>query len=166
MINAISISTFAQCSITRTEIDSDIAYVAKSESIYKNEDLENGLLTAFFQLVVVQKGDNKDLLKFACIAKVLAGRPKSPLVPRQLVFLFDDNTEISLLAEDVNLSQPMTGINQNQCNYKFSSTVFLKFQSTKLKSITIKDNRLNEQIICQPFNGLIQEQAHCIANKL
>ncbi|MBC8053308.1 MAG: hypothetical protein H7Y13_09600 [Sphingobacteriaceae bacterium] len=166
LINLVSIGAFAQCSITKTAIDSNTTYIAKAESIYRNKDLENGLLTAFFQLVVIQKGDNKDLLKFGCIAKVLASRPKSSLVPRQIVFLFDDSTEIALLAEDANLSQPMAGINQNQCNYQFSSREFLKFQSNKLQSITIRDTRLNEQIICQPFNGLIQEQANCIAKKL
>lgn len=166
MLSLYSAHLYSQCSVKEVEAEGDLAYVANSESIYKNEDLENGILGAYFQLVVVENGNNKDLLKFACIIRVVSKRPKSPVVPRQVKLLFDDNTEVSLEALNVSSTQLTAGIIQNQCNYSFSSIEYVKFLSVKIKQIVIVDNRLNEQIVAKPYNGLIQQQAMCIADKM
>lgn len=161
-----SINLYSQCSVVKIPIDSDIAFTAKSENIYRNEDLENGLLGAYFQLSVIQNGNNNNLLKFGCIVKVLSKRPKAPLVPRQIVVVFDNGEEIALTANTNDLTQPQAGITQNQCNYNFTSAEFKLFQTKAISRIIIKDNRTNEQITCNPYPALVQEQANCIASKL
>ena len=161
-----TIQTYAQCSITKTKLDDDIAYTASPESIYRNEDLENGLLTAYFQLVVIQNEKNKDLLINAIIMKVASSRPKSPLVPRNIIFYLEDNTMLELSASDLKTSQPISGITQNECNYSLSMEQYRKLQSNKVNRILIQDTRLNTSIVATPFKGLIEEQANCIASKL
>jgi hypothetical protein len=166
LFSVINIVSFAQCNITTTKSGSDIAHYANAENIYKNSDIENGLLAAYFQLVVIQNNENKDLLKFAFITKVLSKRPKATLVPRKITFFFEDNIKFDFLAADVSVTNPIIGVTQNQCNYGISLEQYKKFQSSKIEGILIEDTRTGEQITTSPFKGLIQEQANCIANKL
>jgi hypothetical protein len=166
LFSAISIAVFAQCNITTTKVDSDVAYQSNAEVIYKNGDLENGILTAYFQLVAIQNGKDKNLLKFAIITKVLSTGNKSALIPRKITFVFENNEKLECAAGDLTTTHPLSGLIQNECAYGISLASYQKLQSNKTNRIQLEDTRTGNIIIASPFNGLVQEQANCIANKL
>lgn len=162
----IKISASAQCSITKTKTDDGIAYISNAESIYRNPDLENGILGAYIQLVIIQKKDNKDLMIGAFIIKVVNKRPKAPLIPRKVTLILDDKTLLEFSATNLTTTTPTAGITQNQCDYSLSLANYKKLLANKIERIIIEDTRLKEQISFSPFDGLIQEQANCIVSKL
>jgi hypothetical protein len=158
---------FSQCNVGN-DVDEDGTryYLHAKEQIYVNEDLENGIQTAFVQLVVIQHPTDNDLLQFVMLIDAGKRGAKKMVVPRQVQIIFTDRSKIALTAESLESPRIVEGISMQQSTFRLNADYYATLQSNSISEIIIIDNREGNQINCMPYKDILKEQANCIALKL
>lgn len=168
----IPITSKGQCTVTKeVQNDKTISYYGKTQSIYKNEDLENGIQSVFLQMIIMQKEKGSTLLKFMFNITEYSNGGKAPVIPRTLELTFDNGSIITLeaLAENpTNLTEISgTKYKTNRSMFKFKSSEFETCMKTKLASIRVIDNETKESLSCtNNSDTMLIRETKCIAEAL
>jgi hypothetical protein len=161
-----SITSNAQCSITKGSLDSGVKYfVAKSEKIHTNVDFENGLQSAYAHLTVIQSPNNPNSLQFFLDVKTAATGSKRKVVPSNITIKLKSGEIIDIRAEEVDVEY-VGNIRMETGVFRLNADKYSKLVKNVLTKITIYDNRTGNQLNCYPYNGILQEQAICITNRV
>lgn len=156
-----------QCNVEKGTLDNgNIFYAHAKEIIYKNEDLENGILMASVRLVVIQSSNDKDLLQFTMLIDVGRNQSKQMVVPRKISIQFTDNTSIDLDAESLGNPYERSSVFFERSTFRLRSANYVTLQQNSIQKIRIIDSRQNRELLCQPYNDILLEQANCIAKSL
>lgn len=163
--------SFAQCNVSTDSLDNGTKYfLCANEKIYDNDDLENGILVAYVQLVVFQNSVNKNLLQFAMLVDVGKSGSKQMVVPRQIKIYFTDDTTIELTAETLEsprMEKAATiDVYMQKSTFRLNSGYYTTLQNKSISKIVISDNRTSNQLLCTPYKDILKEQANCIVPKL
>ena len=161
----------AQCTVTKEVLnDGVINYTGANQPIYKNQDLEYGIQSAYLQIVVMQKEKGSDLLKFAFTITILSSGGKLEVSPSVVEFTFADG---QVLKFNVINKQPsgLTTIagntyKTNLGTFQFKLNDYLVFQKVNLSTIKIIDNDTKEFLLNKNVTDVILKQTNCIAEAI
>jgi len=171
MVFIIPIISKAQCTVTKdVENDGTITYSGLAQSIYRNDDLENGIQTVYLQMIVLQKEKNSSLLKFALKISNYSKGGKPEISPRVLEFTFVDGTVLQLKAIGESQSNLMeisgNTYRMNINMFQFKLNDYTTFQKTNIASIKIIDGRTNGGLISNRNGDVMLKQSNCIGEAI
>jgi hypothetical protein len=158
------ISSKAQCDVSKDIIEgAAIGYYGKHLSIYRNEDLENGIQTAYLQMMIVQKEKNSTFLKFAVVIIVGSSGSKPQISPNKVQFEFMDGSRLELNTNNIT-SEFFQGTKLYLSTFQITKDKFMVFQKETLSSIKAIDTGTNNSLAFHPDNSqAILRQSNCIA---
>jgi hypothetical protein len=157
-------TTIGQCSVTKEDVNEAVVLSAKSEQLYKNEDLENGLQTVYSNCMLVVDKTDKDKVKFSIIVTYFKTSHKPTIVPRSLTFAFSNGQSLTCQADEYDTPY-LSGIKGERCFFRVSVSDMNKIKDSALKAFVISDNRTGENLRMTPFSSIFQEQIECILKK-
>ncbi len=160
----LSFSAAGQCSITNEDTEVDFLLVAKSERIFRNEDLENGLKVVFANCVLAVNKENKDKVKFSIVVIFAKTKRQENLVPREISFNFSVDDQLTLQADEYD-TPSLNGALAERCFFRLSVSDMEKIKSKSLESVTITDTRTNGSLTMHPFNRIFSEQIECLLKR-
>jgi len=161
-----SVNLIAQCSITKEIGKHSTTYIAKMETVYLNEDLENGISKYELRVVLNKDTDYKKPLYYMLQCRYMNSgqyRLKGDCVPRSIVFQSLNGQSMSISAlkeEDVPTNSP--GVQCRLYTYEISSELEYFLKTSSLKSITFWDKRTSQGVPTVPYKDLLKEQFECI----
>lgn len=162
-VSCLYIGVQAQCSVTKKAIDDGVGYETKFESIYKNEDLENGILAVHYKMNAIEI---KQGSKIHAIIMITNKRPKEPIVARKLQIKIQRGRTVELDADTFEVQQLMTGTTSNLCSFRLTPEQFRIFMTNNIESLTINDTRTSQKLYIKPYGTLVKEQAQCLNKEL
>lgn len=158
---------FAQCTVSKGKLNDNILnYRHRKEEIYKNDDLHNGIQSAYIQLGILQSIAAKNLMQFVLYVDVSAYGSYRMVVPRKIIIEFSDNSKLDLLAEQLLAPSTVASIFVEHSIFRIHLDTFLQLQSKSITRITIIDTRLNLELVCLPYLDILKEQANCLVHSL
>lgn len=157
----------AQCRV-KSETKEDGLYVqAAKERIYRNDDLEEGLQSAYAAILVKKvKQGTMPVNRYFLIIYTAASGAKQLVTPRVVSVAFNRGATIRLNADNFMTLDRITGIRQEACTFELSYEQFEVVKSSAITSIQISDNRTGDAITAKPYNAMLQEQIACIQKQL
>jgi len=157
----------SKCNVEKGSLDNgSIFYAHGKEVIYKNADLEWGILVALVRIFVIQSPTDKDLLQFLMRIDVGKSGSKKMVVPRKISIVFMDYSGIDLMAESMKAPTKSGEIYFEHSTFRLHTDSYLKIMKNSIKTITIIDSRENRELTCQPYKDILLEQANCIGAEL
>lgn len=154
----------AQCNISTRDIDDWIAIDAGTESLYTNEDLENGIFSISGSISLFFNKVDKSV-QFMIIVSMASSGSKKEIPPRQLSISLSNGELISLTAES--LSDPQYAGNAKQVigSFTLPNKDYLQMKDNNVTSLTISDNRTGQSYSFSPYAGIFKEQIDCIVKR-
>jgi hypothetical protein len=166
----IPLTNYAQCNVSKeAQGDGSILYFGTNKSIYRNEDLENGVQSLYLQVITIQKEKNSSLLQYIFQVSCYTNGDKIEVLPITIKFTFVDETSIQLNAvgeNKVGLIELSNGrFKTNTDLFTFTLNDFLSFQKKDVKSITVTD-KMNASLIANRNINTVKELINCIASSV
>ena len=164
LVVSFSQQVFAQCNIDKSVKDSIALISAKSENLYKNDDLENGVKSVYgYVYVYCHQGANKYHKKIAIISG--ASGDQAFVFPRSLIIVFSNSATITLKAVSDDMLD-IKGVTAVKCYYSLSDNEWYLLKNFDITSMMIYDNRIGITLVMHPYPGILKEQAECITNEI
>lgn len=157
--------SYAQCNVSKIKDDSSIVYANKTEKIYENEDLENGVMMyhlGTFKKIWKSTPKNPSFL-LECFYTYID--PPKELVPRKLKFSFFDGTTITIIAKtELNVANdPGKDYKRRRFFYAITAELLTLLSNQEIVSISFIDNRTENLIVAHPYKRLFIEQLDCLS---
>jgi|GEM_PF-1811569 len=159
----------SQCNISESKVNYGghemLAYEAEFEQIYRNDDLHNGLISAFASFYIfVNPSDPDKVSHWLKIATTNSGyKPEVP--PRQAFISFKDGSSIVLRAESMD-TRYLEGSQFIICHFELRPRHYKQILSSKFDEMTIIDHRTKRKIIAEPYRKLFKEQVDCLYDQV
>jgi hypothetical protein len=157
----ISIESYSQCSVSRTSDETDFIILNKSESIYKNEDLENGLKAVFANCKLIVNKIDKNKVKFRICIRYVKTADQPIIVPRSMSIRLKNGQSLSYEASTYD-SRYNNGAKIEECYFNITLSDKSLLQENPIVALIIKDTRTNLSLSTNPFSSLFQEQIKCL----
>ena len=158
---------YAQCNITTSNLRNGTKLYENSyETIYENEDLLNGVLTAMAKVFIGQDPKENKIVKTGLSIFVGSSGSKDRVTPRKLKVYFIDNSSFEIIAETLLDPKLFKGAYIQQCVFTLKTEELLMLKSKSISKIEIVDSRTNKKIVCNPYKDMLREQVICISNRL
>ncbi|MBK0383489.1 SH3 domain-containing protein [Pedobacter sp. SD-b] len=155
----------AQCSIEEIKDDPEkIIIITKSEGIYRNEDLENGLQAVFANGMLVVNASDRQQAKFSLIISYAKTSYKPNIIPRRVNLQFSNGGSLTYSAETYD-SPVISGMRTERCFFNVSLSDMNIIKNSAVSSLTITDNRTNLTLTIEPYSKIFQEQIGCIIKR-
>jgi hypothetical protein len=154
----------AQCENNNWNDDSNVFLQSKFEEVYKNDDLENGLLTFEFSQILAVKKDDLDKVKYFMQIKTSVLSPKSGPIPFKIIFKFENGENVTMEAESHEETKYVGRIKIETSLYRLNGKIIDLFSSSGIKSVTIYDKNTGTSITINPNRFCIKNHWDCILN--
>jgi hypothetical protein len=152
----------AQCKLNKWNDDSNVFLQTKFEEVYKNDDLENGLLTFEFSQILAAKKDDLDKVKYFMQIKASVLRPKSGPIPVKISFNFESGESVTVEAESHEETKYVGRVKIETSLYRLNGKIIDLFSSSGIKSITLYDKNTGTSITITPNRFCIKNHWDCI----
>lgn len=158
-------AAFGQCSVSKDDSDPNMTLLlTKSEKLFMNEDLENGLKTVYVQSLLVANKIDKNKVKFSVIVTYVGTMYQPTIVPRQIVFKFTNGVSMIYSADEYDTPN-LNGTQGQRCYFRITVPDMEKIKSNPISSFTINDTRTSQSLTTNPYAGIFQEQVQCLIKR-
>lgn len=146
----------AQCCIEQKGSGDEAYFESCSEEIYKNDDLENGVLTYNCKSTLKRSG-------LELIVGCFYFR-KAHVTPRQLKITFIKGESLLLQSSEIKMI-PLQKGKAEACFFNIKPEVLNKLLSSELQKMVVIDNRTGKSFDITPdYKKLIPDQLYCLMN--